>query len=129
MRSGPRHSWRGPDQGSYPAHASPAVAVSDPGSAPCLESPGLRSFCFSRRKVGDDPMTTLLVPEIVAEPGAAGAFITAVLLVGFLIAKEIVISVAHRPNRVAAHILDVALAPLFVVFIATIALGLLPSAR
>jgi hypothetical protein len=74
-------------------------------------------------------MTTLLAPEIVAEPGAAGALITALLLVGFLIAKEIVISVAHRRNRVAAHILDVALAPLFVVFIATIALSLLPSSR
>jgi hypothetical protein len=73
-------------------------------------------------------MTTLLVPEIVAEPGAAGAFITAVLLVGFLIAKEIVISVVDPPNRVAAYILDVALAPLFVVFIATIAIGLLPLA-
>jgi hypothetical protein len=74
-------------------------------------------------------MTTLLVPEIVAEPGAVGAFITAVLLVGFLIAKEIVISVADPPNRVTAYILDVALAPLFVVFIATIAFGLLPAAR
>jgi hypothetical protein len=73
-------------------------------------------------------MTTLLVPEIVAEPGAAGPFITAVLLVGFLIAKEIVISVVDPPNRVAAYILDVALAPLFVVFIATIVFGLLPSA-
>jgi hypothetical protein len=73
-------------------------------------------------------MTTLLVPEIVAEPGAAEAFITAALLVGFLIAKEIVISVANPPNRVAAYILDVALAPLFVVFIATIAIGLLPLA-
>jgi hypothetical protein len=74
-------------------------------------------------------MTTLLGPEIVAEPGAAGAFITTVLLVGFLIAKEIVISVADPPNRVAADILDVALAPLFVVFVATIAFGLLPSVR
>jgi hypothetical protein len=74
-------------------------------------------------------MTTLLVPEIVAEPGAAEAFITAALLVGFLIAKEIVISVANPPNRVAAYILDVALAPLFVVFIATFAFSLLLSAR
>lgn len=74
-------------------------------------------------------MTTLLGPEIVAEPSAAGAFVTTVLLVSFLIAKEIVISVADPPNRLAADILDVALAPLFVVFIATIVLGLLPSVR
>jgi hypothetical protein len=74
-------------------------------------------------------MTTLLDPGIVAEPGAAGAFITAVLLVGFLIAKEIVISVVDPPNRDAAYILDVALAPLFVVFIATIVFGLLPTGR
>ena len=80
-------------------------------------------------KVGDKQMTTLLVPEIVVEPGAAGAFITAVLLVGLLIVKEIVISVADPSNRFAAYILDVALAPLFVVFIATIAFGLLPLAR
>jgi hypothetical protein len=74
-------------------------------------------------------MTTLVIPGIVAEPGVAGAFITAVLLVGFLIAKEIVISVPDPPNQAAAYILDVALAPLFVMFIATIAFGLLPSAR
>jgi hypothetical protein len=74
-------------------------------------------------------MTTLQVPEVVAGPAAVGAFINAMLLVGFLIAKEIVISVADPPNRVAASILDVALAPLFVVFIATIAFGLLPLAR
>jgi hypothetical protein len=129
VRSGPHHAWRGPDQVPFPAHASPAGAASGPGSGPSPKSRGFGPFCFSRRKVGDKPMTTLLVPEIVAEPGAAEAFITAVLLVGFMIAKEIVISVADPPNRVAVYILDVALAPLFVTFIATIAFGLLPSAR
>jgi hypothetical protein len=74
-------------------------------------------------------MTTLLEPGIAAEPGAAGAFITAVLLVGFLITKEIMISVVEHRSKAAASILDVALAPLCIVFIATFVLGLLPSAR
>jgi hypothetical protein len=74
-------------------------------------------------------MTTLLDPGIAVESGTAGAFIIAVMLVGFLIVKEIVISVSDPPNRLAAYILDVTLAPLLVVFIATIVFGLLPTAR
>jgi hypothetical protein len=74
-------------------------------------------------------MTPLLGPGVAAESGAASAFILAVLLVGFLIAKEIVTSAIDPRSQVAAHILDVALAPLCLVFIATLVLGLLPSAR
>jgi hypothetical protein len=74
-------------------------------------------------------MTTLQVPSLVAESSTAAAFINALLLVGVLIAKEFMIAIVNPPNRVAARILDVALAPLLVVFIATIAFGLLPLAR
>ena len=69
-------------------------------------------------------MPTRLVPEV--GDGGGGTLPAVMLLVGVLIAKEILVSAVDPPNRPAGRILDVVLVPLAVVFVLGIVSGLWP---
>jgi hypothetical protein len=70
--------------------------------------------------------TTTIASSTVLGLGATMALVVVVLLIGFLVAKEIVASVAEAHAHAVGRVLNVGAVPLLIVFAVIIATKLVP---